>query len=239
LVDDGSTDDSLEIIKKYMNDLNIRLYRLRHVGLTSARAFGVSKANGDILVTLDADEILEKDALRRITYHFRDLSVGAVGGSVRLLGEKWFNRANEIIAQWSFSIRKRTPEYGYVFGGCAAYRRQSLHSIGGLATGNIGEDVDASWKIMKHGWRIVLDDKIVAWHKEPKSFKTYTKQTLNAGTRNASTYSVHKPQMLIAVRHFIHYLPDIFRAQGSTRDKILACFLLVFYAILLAVRLAL
>jgi cellulose synthase/poly-beta-1,6-N-acetylglucosamine synthase-like glycosyltransferase len=237
LIDDGSTDNSSRIAERYRDILNIKLFRLKHIGLRGARALGVRKAHGDILVTLDADETLKNDALERIARHFENPSVGAVSGSIRMTGEKWFNRANGIITEWSFQIRRSLPSYRYVFGGCAAYRRKCIESIGGLNPGNISEDIDASWKIMRLGWEVVLDEKIIVWHKEPKSFKAYFRKMLNASRRGASTYLAHRRQTFIAMKHYLPRIPLMFKVQGKARDKMTACFLLFVYSMNMAIGL--
>jgi len=55
LVDDGSTDNTVEEIKKYMNDKTKLVILNRNYGQTSAMAAGIEVANGDIIVTIDGD----------------------------------------------------------------------------------------------------------------------------------------------------------------------------------------
>lgn len=55
LVDDGSTDNTVEEIKKYMNDKTKLVVLNRNYGQTSAMAAGIEVAEGDIIVTIDGD----------------------------------------------------------------------------------------------------------------------------------------------------------------------------------------
>ena len=55
LVDDGSTDNTVEEIKKHMNDKTKLVVLNRNYGQTSAMAAGIEVANGDIIVTIDGD----------------------------------------------------------------------------------------------------------------------------------------------------------------------------------------
>jgi len=55
LVDDGSTDNTVEEIKKYMNDKTKLVVLNRNYGQTSAMAAGIEVATGDIIVTIDGD----------------------------------------------------------------------------------------------------------------------------------------------------------------------------------------
>jgi len=55
LVDDGSTDNTVEEIKKHMNDKTKLVVLNRNYGQTSAMAAGIEVASGDIIVTIDGD----------------------------------------------------------------------------------------------------------------------------------------------------------------------------------------
>jgi glycosyltransferase involved in cell wall biosynthesis len=55
LVDDGSTDNTVEEIKKHMNDKTKLVILNRNYGQTSAMAAGIEVAEGDIIVTIDGD----------------------------------------------------------------------------------------------------------------------------------------------------------------------------------------
>ena len=59
LVNDGSTDNSGEICKDYAEKYsNIRYYDKENGGLSSARNFGIDKADGDYLLFVDSDDFL-------------------------------------------------------------------------------------------------------------------------------------------------------------------------------------
>jgi len=55
LVDDGSTDDTVNEIKKYMNDKTKLVIFNRNYGQTPAMAAGIEIAQGDLIVTMDGD----------------------------------------------------------------------------------------------------------------------------------------------------------------------------------------
>ena len=55
LVDDGSTDNTVEEIKKHMNEKTKLVVLNRNYGQTSAMAAGIEVASGDIIVTIDGD----------------------------------------------------------------------------------------------------------------------------------------------------------------------------------------
>ena len=64
LVDDGSTDCSLEICEKYASqDSRVRVFHKSNGGLVSARKYGLEKATGKYIVYLDGDDYLDGDCL--------------------------------------------------------------------------------------------------------------------------------------------------------------------------------
>lgn len=62
VVDDGSTDKSKSIAKKY----TINLIESNHVGVSEARNIAIKKAKGEYLVFLDSDDWWDKDLLEKL-----------------------------------------------------------------------------------------------------------------------------------------------------------------------------
>lgn len=67
VVDDGSIDKSLELLKKYQSeDSRIKVFHQKNGGPGSARNKGVSKSSGEYIIFLDSDDYLAKNALEII-----------------------------------------------------------------------------------------------------------------------------------------------------------------------------
>lgn len=62
IIDDGSTDDSNEIISEY-KDNRIKLYRKENGGVSSARNFGITKSTGEFILFVDADDYIDKNMI--------------------------------------------------------------------------------------------------------------------------------------------------------------------------------
>lgn len=72
IVDDGSTDQTLEIIRRYAESHpNVSVYQQQHAFAGVARNLGITKARGEYLLFLDGDDFFEpqllENAYRRIT----------------------------------------------------------------------------------------------------------------------------------------------------------------------------
>lgn len=62
VVDDGSTDNTLSIIKEYCNkDNRINVIHKKNEGVSVARLIGMKKASGEYIGFVDGDDIVEKD----------------------------------------------------------------------------------------------------------------------------------------------------------------------------------
>lgn len=62
VVDDGSTDDSAEIVRQF-RDERIRLIQKENGGVCSARNLGIRESKGEFVALLDADDTLVPDCL--------------------------------------------------------------------------------------------------------------------------------------------------------------------------------
>lgn len=72
LVDDGSTDSSLEIVKRYAaEDERITHYSQSHGGQSAARNLGLHYATGDYISFIDSDDYLDVDFYEVLLSAFR------------------------------------------------------------------------------------------------------------------------------------------------------------------------
>lgn len=61
LVDDGSTDHSISVCKEYAKkDNRVKVFSKQNGGVSSARNFGIEKANGDFLLFVDSDDYIDQ-----------------------------------------------------------------------------------------------------------------------------------------------------------------------------------
>jgi glycosyltransferase involved in cell wall biosynthesis len=66
IVDDGSTDETLQIARGYAgSDARVRLFETEHGGVSAARDTGVRAARGEWIAFLDGDDVWEREFLAR------------------------------------------------------------------------------------------------------------------------------------------------------------------------------
>lgn len=78
LINDGSTDNSLKICKKFQKeDERIKFFSMNHQGVSIARNLGIEKAKGKYIMFIDSDDWIEKDTIKTLYENIKnnDMSI--------------------------------------------------------------------------------------------------------------------------------------------------------------------
>ena len=187
MINDGSSDDTGEVLKKIvaMYD-NVRVIDLKkNCGKANALYLGAIASKGEILVGVDADSYLDKNALRYLVSHFINKQngerVGAVTGNPRvrnrgtLLGRIQLCEYASII-----SLIKRTQrvlgKVMTVSGVCVAYRKKALLDCGFWDRDMMTEDIAVTWKLEKNFWDVRYEPRALCWMLVPETIKGLWRQ---------------------------------------------------------------
>ncbi len=184
VVDDGSTDQTAEIVRKTFADTSrVRVLTKPNEGKWAALNWGIARTGAEIVVTLDADTLFEPDALSLLLRHFADPSVAAVAGNATV-----GNRINTITRFQALeyvtnqNLDRRALEIvngiPVVPGSIGAWRRTALLSIGGFQADTLAEDADATIRLERAGWRVVYEPRAVARTEAPETLRGFLKQRL-------------------------------------------------------------
>ena len=89
IVNDGSTDNSENVIKNYMQSskLNIKYLEKENGGLASARNYGVEKASGKYISFLDSDDYLDKNLFSELEKYI-DKDIDLIKFKMKTVDEK-------------------------------------------------------------------------------------------------------------------------------------------------------
>ena len=89
VVNDGSTDNSENVIKNYMQSskLNIKYLEKENGGLASARNYGVEKASGKYISFLDSDDYLDKNLFSELEKYI-DKDIDLIKFKMKKVDEK-------------------------------------------------------------------------------------------------------------------------------------------------------
>lgn len=129
IVDDGSTDNTSEIILPLLSDSRIKYIPKTNSGPAHSRNFGANLATAEILTFLDSDDEVEKNWLELMTEKFTDDSVAVV-----CCGVSTFDKDGNLIR--SRFPGNLGPTFDYVVGkftnsGIFMLRNSVFQAIGG------------------------------------------------------------------------------------------------------------
>ncbi len=136
LVDDNSSDNSVELIRDYLNHKKIKLVKLENgSGKKKAIEAGINVSNYEIIVTTDADCYHSKDWLRSLVEAF-DEKTGFVAGKVVYSNAKnFFEELQKIefaslVSIGAAFIGNKIPLLAN--GASCAYRKDLFFKVGGF-----------------------------------------------------------------------------------------------------------
>jgi len=172
VVNDGSTDDTLKILKSYP----VKIINLKtNQGKVNALNKAIKKAKYDIIISLDDDSLLEKNTLKNLARHFKNKEVGAVAGVYRTRSKQKIIEKLQGLEYICYGFMRKLQEaLGAVLivpGAVAAYRKQAILDAGGFDNDTMIEDYDMTIKLHKIGWKVNCDRKAVAWVCAPQTIR--------------------------------------------------------------------
>ncbi len=182
VVDDGSKDRTAELVRTHFDrDGRVRLLPQANHGKPSALNHGLSEAAGDITISIDADTIVDANAIALLVRHFADPKVGAVAGNVKVMNRnRWLTRWQALEYITSQNLEKRAFDLlnciPVVPGAVGAWRTDLLRSHGGFSGDTVAEDTDLTLTIRRNGWKILYDEDAIGRTEVPDTIDTLIRQ---------------------------------------------------------------
>lgn len=175
VVDDGSTDRTLELLQtNFGRNAAVRIIHQVNRGKAAALNNALSQAETEFVVTIDADTEIEPDAIGKLLRHFSDPKVGAVAGNVKVGNRsRWLTRWQALEYITSQNMEKRAFDLlnciTVVPGALGAWRKQAIEAAGGITADTVAEDADLTIAIRRLGWRVTYDEDAIAWTEAPET----------------------------------------------------------------------
>jgi cellulose synthase/poly-beta-1,6-N-acetylglucosamine synthase-like glycosyltransferase/peptidoglycan/xylan/chitin deacetylase (PgdA/CDA1 family) len=182
VIDDGSQDDTSDVVRKaFGENEHVTLIRVPNGGKATALNVGLAKADGEVIVALDADTQFNLDTIARLVRWFADPEIGAVAGNAKVgnrinMITKW--QALEYIVAQNLE-RRALAALGtltVIPGAVGAWRREALVKLGGFTSDTVAEDQDLTIAMQKAGYRVGFDSSAIAWTEAPTTFSGLAKQ---------------------------------------------------------------
>ena len=183
IIDDGSTDGTLELLKSMDLSPNIMLIESKHNGKASALNKGLQTVCTNYTITIDSDTVLHPLAIRNImkTLTNSDKKTAATAGCLFVKNAK----KNFItkLQEWDytlgiFGVKLVQGNYNSTLvaqGAFSAYKTNLLKEIGGWQN-CVGEDIVLTWQLLSNGYETNFAKNAIAYTVVPEKYKALGKQ---------------------------------------------------------------
>lgn len=176
VVDDGSTDKTVDIIKEFP----VKVVQIKHSGYPSAMNNGIKVASGEIIVNIDSDTYPREDWLIKVVGEFRDPKVGIASGYVATVPTSSFWAKLSGFECEDRYDRIESKYVDFITSTCTAYRKELFIKVG-LFDEKIpwNCDEELAHRAVKADWKIVLRKDAILYHDWSPSFvKSFWKQVI-------------------------------------------------------------
>jgi biofilm PGA synthesis N-glycosyltransferase PgaC len=185
-INDGSSDNTAEVLDRLATKHDhLRVVHLaQNQGKAMALQAGSLLAKHEILICIDGDALLDRNAAHWMVRHFvQDQEVAAVTGNPRirnrstLLGRVQVGEFSSIVGM----IKRAQRSFGRLFtvsGVITAFRKSAVHQVGYWSADMLTEDIDITWKLQRDGWDVRFEPNALVWILMPETLKGLWKQRL-------------------------------------------------------------
>ncbi|MFB6211180.1 MAG: glycosyltransferase family 2 protein [Halobacteriales archaeon] len=196
VVDDGSTDATYDVAMEHADE-TVAVLQKQNGGKHTALNYGLARATGEIVVTVDADSLLASASLLRIVASFQNApEVGAVAGDLRVINRgRLLTELQEL--EYIIGIQlfrqalDRMATVVVIPGAFGAYRRSILEDVGRFDGDTLTEDRDATVKILKAGYETRAIDAI-CYTEAPETWMDLYNQRLRWYRGSVQTLLKHR-----------------------------------------------
>jgi len=179
-VDDGSTDGTLQKLSQFKNHPQISILTKENGGKHTALNLALDKTRSDLVGCLDADSLVNADALKKIVPFFDDVDIMAVTSAIKILEPHTILQyAQKIEYNCSIFVRRMLSSIGALYvtpGPFSIFRTQVFRELGGYRNGHQGEDVEMALRMQKHRYRVVNSHTAHVYTTAPVNLKALYKQ---------------------------------------------------------------
>ncbi|RMD58362.1 glycosyltransferase family 2 protein [Candidatus Woesearchaeota archaeon] len=185
VVNDGSTDDTLDVLKGYVEEHpEVILIDKENGGKASALNAALSRASGDVFAVMDADTTVERGALRKMLPHLADKRIGAVISRIRVDGPRNFLERMQsfeyVMSSMTRFIMNNFGTLAITHGALTLFSSHLLRKVGGFTEDkdNITEDFEIALRLRKNGYDVIMEPDAVSYTRVPRSISAVWVQRL-------------------------------------------------------------
>jgi glycosyltransferase involved in cell wall biosynthesis len=196
IVDDGSRDGSVELIRSFA-DPRIEIIEGPRRGAAAAVNAGVNRARFEIVAQVDQDVIVQPGWLSALLRVLDAPHVAAAQGSyVTDPSAPLLARVMSLDLEQRYA-RLRDGSTDHVCTGNVLWRRQAFDEVGGLdETLGYGYDNDLSYRLVAAGYRLAICHRAKSFHRWREGWRGYVRQQYGFGYGRIDLVVRHRHKVL-------------------------------------------
>ncbi|MFW9950615.1 MAG: glycosyltransferase family 2 protein [Candidatus Thorarchaeota archaeon] len=121
IVSDGSTDDTVNIVKSYQNRGVKLLIIPQQMGKHFGQGKGVEKAQNEIIILSDSTTFLKQDAVMKMVRNFADPTVGCISSSDKIEGAGSQGSGESIYIRYEMQLRELESKVNSLIGASGSF----------------------------------------------------------------------------------------------------------------------
>jgi cellulose synthase/poly-beta-1,6-N-acetylglucosamine synthase-like glycosyltransferase len=183
IINDGSTDNTEKVVLDSINKLThaqCKIFTIPNSGKGFALDYGLKRISGEIVFRMDADSLIDKDAISVLVEHFKDPLVGSVSGLVfPLEARSMLGKAQNVLFASYLYVKRAEEVFDSIIvqpGPSTAFRKDALLKIGGWTSNQFGEDGEISSRLARFGYKSEFEQRSIVYSDLPQTLDGFVAQ---------------------------------------------------------------
>jgi poly-beta-1,6-N-acetyl-D-glucosamine synthase len=184
VVDDGSHDGTYRRALAAIDTrsgVSMRVVTQANGGKARALNRGIAASRADYILCVDSDSVLAPQSLRKAIRHFRDPTVGAVAGNVKVGNRTtWLTWLQALEYVEGLNMVRSAQAFfrtvNIVPGPIGLFRREAIARAGWCPSDTYAEDCDLTLALVARGWKITYEPQAIAYTEAPERLRPLLRQ---------------------------------------------------------------
>lgn len=203
IVDDGSTDNTWNVIQRFSRNRQVKLLRKENGGKHTALNYALEFVDSELVGCLDADSFVHPETLKRLVIQFSDREMMAVTPSIKVFEPKGFlgliQKAEYIFGVFLRKVFSYLNAIYITPGPFSIFRKSVFEKLGNYKRAHNTEDMEIAMRMQRNNMKIGNVHNAFVYTIAPASIGALYKQRLRwvyGFLKNAIDYRdmLFKPQ---------------------------------------------
>lgn len=187
IIEDGSSNTSEEVIKKYTSKLNLKYFFKKNSGAGASRNYGMERATGNYFIILDSDVIVPSQYLSEIQIALEENYTDAFGGpdaahkNFTPLQKAINYSMTAVLTTGGIRGKKKAVGKFQPRSFNLGMSKEAFEKTKGFSDMKAGEDIDLTFRLWENNFETQLISNAFVYHKRRSTIQQFFKQTFAFG----------------------------------------------------------